>query len=126
LKSVDVSRVQLQLASISLSVLHLDLDKFIDALEYTNALDDVDTDALSNSKSWLEVALLLKPFRDQAVRRVLAIRARSVERTPWLYVPEKSGCPGCGERRLNAIGVNRDGSRTCSTCSRQYCSPTMN
>jgi DNA-directed RNA polymerase subunit RPC12/RpoP len=65
------------------------------------------------------MARLLKPFRDEAAARMTKIRADLAESDDDL-VNAALACPQCGERRVDELGLNEDGSVVCATCGRRY------
>jgi hypothetical protein len=117
----DVARVREQLGEFAVASLRIDLDGFLEvvaALGSPEALrHDFAPRVVASAAEWQELALLLKPFRDEARQRITAIRA---EREDDDLAPTGAACPGCGERRTDELVINDDGSVLCLTCGRRY------
>jgi len=119
----DIARIQEQLGRLALDAVRLDLEGFIEAacaVGSPQALAaGLDPAVVASPGEWAELARLLKPFRDGAVERTAAIREELAERAGELAPPE-AACPSCGERRVDELTLNEDGSVACATCGRRY------
>ena len=127
----EVAQIQEQLGRLSIMAAEIDLDAFIEVANQIGSPQalaaGIDPRAVGNAPEWAEMARLLKPFRDQAVQRV--DRARTSRSTHGLerhYGPDDEtvrpelACPGCGERRVDELTLNEDGSVVCATCGKRY------
>ena len=118
----DVARIQEELGALSLQAVRIDVDGFIEACDEVASPQalaaGIDPRAVTNAAGWAETARLLKPFRDQAVARLAAIRERRAESEDEL-VPPGAACPSCGERRVDELAINAD-EVVCATCGRRY------
>jgi hypothetical protein len=117
----DVARVREQLGEFAIASLRIDLDGFLEVVELLgspNALiHDFSPKVVASAAEWRELALSLKPFRDQAMERIGVIRA---EREGDDLVRDDAACPSCGERRTDELVINEDESVLCTTCGRRY------
>jgi hypothetical protein len=68
------------------------------------------------------MARLLKPFRDHVLNRLRVIR-QEMEELSGDFVSGDAGCPGRGERHVDELTINADGSVLCATCGRRYTLP---
>jgi formylmethanofuran dehydrogenase subunit E len=119
----DIARIQKELGVLSLQAVRIDVDGFIEASDLVGSPQalaaGIDPRAVTSAGNWAEMARLLKPFRDRAVYRLAAIREELAESDDDLVEPAMA-CPGCGERRVDELGLNDDGSVVCATCGRRY------
>jgi formylmethanofuran dehydrogenase subunit E len=119
----DIRRIQEELGRLAIEAVRIDVDGFIEATEMVASPQalaaGIDPWAVASAGGWAETARLLKPFRDHAVARVTAIR-REVAESDDNFVAEESSCPGCGERFVDRLRINEDGSVVCTTCARRY------
>jgi len=119
----DISRIQDQLGKLALDVVRIDVDGFIEASELIGSPQaltaGIDPKAVTSAGEWSEIARLVKPFRDHAVERLATIREELAENDDDL-VTREAACPGCGERRVDELSINEDGSVVCATCGRRY------
>jgi DNA-directed RNA polymerase subunit RPC12/RpoP len=119
----DIARIQDQLGKLALDVIRIDLDGFIEATDLVGSPQaltaGIDPRAVASAGGWLELAELLKPFRDQALMRLAVIREELAQNDEDLVAPEQA-CPSCGERRVDELSINEDGSVVCATCGRRY------
>jgi len=118
----DIARIQEQLGELSLRVVKVDLDGFLEATVAVGSPQalaaGIDPRAVTSAGGWTELARLLKPFRDHSVRQLAAIHK---QRTPMSdLVDETDGCPSCLERRIDQLTIQDDASVLCGTCSRRY------
>jgi hypothetical protein len=122
--SSDIARIQEQIGRLALDAARIDLDGFIEATEAAGSPQalaaGIEPDRVTSAGQWAEIARLLKPFRDDAVRRVADIRAAVGEQRGDL-VPPEAACPSCGERRADELLINEgDDSVLCAICGRRY------
>ena len=119
----DVARIQDELGRLAIEVVRVDVDGFIEASDLVGSPQalaaGIDPRAVTSAGNWAEMARLLKPFRDRAVYRLAAIREELAESDDDL-VETAMACPGCGERRVDELGLNDDGSVVCATCGKRY------
>jgi len=119
----DVARIQEEIGALSLQAVRIDVDGFIEVCDEVGSpqalADGIDHRAVTSAADWAEMARLLKPFRDQAVARIGAIREEQAESDDDL-VEAGMACPGCAERRVDELTLNDDGSVVCATCGRRY------
>jgi hypothetical protein len=119
----DTVRIQEHLGRLALEAVGIDLDGFIEACEQVGSAQalasGINATAVSSAGEWADLARLLKPFRDNAVARLAAIRKTLGELNDDLVAREAT-CPACGERRTDELGLNDDGSVLCATCGRRY------
>jgi hypothetical protein len=117
----DVARVREQLGEFAIASLRIDLDGFLEVVDQVGSPQALShgfsPQVVASAAEWQELALLLKPFRDEARQRIAAIRA---EREGEDVAPAGAACPGCGERRVDELVINDDGSVLCLTCGRRY------
>ena len=120
----DIARIQEELAKLALASLKVDVDGFIETADLVSSPQaltaGISPKAVASAGEWAEMARLLKPFRDHAVQRLEAIRREMMEADEEEFVPSEVGCPGCGERRIDALALNDDESVVCGTCGRRY------
>jgi hypothetical protein len=74
---------------------------------------------VTSAGDWADLARLLKPFRDHAVTHLAEIRERLAESDEDLVAPDQA-CPSCGERQVDELSLNDDGSVVCATCGQRY------
>jgi len=121
----DVERIQQELGELALQALRIDLDGFIEASDLVGSAQALSAGAspwaVTSAAGWAEMARLVKPFRDHVVERVAQIREEMVGAGD--LAPAGSECPSCGERRVDELGINEDGSVLCATCGRRYQMP---
>ena len=79
-----------------------------------------DPRAVASAGEWAEMARLLKPFRDHVAGRYATLQAELRDED---LVRPGHGCPSCGERRMDWLGVQDDESVKCGTCDLQYMLP---
>jgi hypothetical protein len=117
----DVARVREQLGEFAIASLRIDLDGFLEVVDQVGSPQALShgfsPQVVASAAEWQELALLLKPFRDEARQRIAAIRA---EREGEDVAPTGAACPGCGERRVDELVINDDGCVLCLTCGRHY------
>ena len=119
----DVARIQDELGRLAIEAVRIDVDGFIEACDLVGSPQalaaGIDPRAVTSAGNWAGMARLLKPFRDEAVGRIAVIRERLAEDDDDL-VEAAMACPSCGERRVDELGLNDDGSVVCATCGRRY------
>ena len=124
--AADLARVRTHLLVLSVRVLRVDLDRFIETAEHVQALgreSEIDPRAGDEAGRWAEVARSLKPFRNEASKVIARIRYSQSAGEPDRFLPESAACPSCGERRVTAVLVKDNGSLLCGTCYRRYRPP---
>ena len=121
----DIARIQRQLGELALQALRIDLEGFIEVTEAVGSAQalsaGISPRAVASAGEWAEMARLLKPFRDHVVARAAQIREEIAD--PADFAPAGCECPGCGERRVDELAINEDGSVVCATCGRRYMLP---
>lgn len=117
----DMARIQQQLGEFAVASLRIDLDGFLEAAGTIGSPQALSHDfaprVVASAGEWAELALLLKPFRDEAVQRIGTIRE---EAHADVLVSPEAACPSCSERRFGELLINEDGSALCTTCGRRY------
>ena len=120
--SEDTARIQQEIGKLALEALRVDVDGFLEVTDQVGSPQalaaGINPKAVSSASDWSELARLLKPFRDEAVRRVAQIRK---EAEPDADVIELNhGCPNCGERFVDRLSISVDGSVVCAACGTRY------
>jgi DNA-directed RNA polymerase subunit RPC12/RpoP len=119
----DIYRIRDEIGQLALDAVGIDLDGFLEAADAVGSpqalASGIDPQAVASAGEWSEIARLLKPFRDEAIERLDQIRAELAEDDDDL-VNEALACPQCGERRVDELGLNEDGSVVCATCGKRY------
>ena len=119
----DIRRIQDEIGRLALQAVRTDLDGFLEATDAVGSPQalpaGIDPQAVGSAGEWAEIARLLKPFRDDAVARLALIRERLAESEDDLVAADQA-CPGCGERRVDELSLNEDGSVICATCGNRY------
>ena len=119
----DIQRIRDEIGRLALQAVRIDLDGFLEATDAVGSPQalaaGIDPGAVASASEWSEIARLLKPFREEAVLRIAVIRERLAEEDEDL-VAQDMACPSCGERRVDELTLNDDGSVVCATCGRRY------
>jgi DNA-directed RNA polymerase subunit RPC12/RpoP len=119
----DIGRIQDEIGRLALQAVRTDLDGFLEATDAVGSPQalaaGIDPEAVTSAGDWADLARLLKPFRDHAVTHLAEIRERLAESDDDLVAPDQA-CPSCGERRVDELSLNDDGSVVCATCGRRY------
>ena len=122
----QIAAIQMRLGEFALTAATIDLDGFLevsDLMASPQALAaGIPPKAVTSAAEWVEFARLLKPFRDHARERFDAIREElGVDESEWASA--EAGCPVCGERRIDELGINDDETVDCATCGSRYALP---
>jgi hypothetical protein len=119
----DMARIRDEIGRLALQAVRIDLDGFLEATDVVGSPQalgaGVDPSAVTSAGEWASIAQLLKPFRDDALTRLDRIRDQLAEDEGDL-VDAAMGCPSCGERRVDELSLNDDGSVVCATCGTRY------
>jgi len=74
----DTARVQEEIADLVIRAAGIDLDAFLDVTRQVGSPQamaaGINPKAVTSARDWVELARLLKPFRDAAVERIEQIR----------------------------------------------------
>ena len=119
----EVARIRDEIGRLALQAARIDLDGFLEAAEVIGSpqalASGIEPRAVTSAAEWTSIARLLKPFRDDAVTRLDRIR-EVVSEDEGDLVDRTQACPRCGERRVDELGLNEDGSVVCAICGRLY------
>ena len=122
----DIRRIKDELGRLALEAVRIDVDGFIEVSDIVGSPQalgaGLDPKVVASAGEWADMARLLKPFRDHAVDRLVAIREELVESDEDL-VSADAACPRCRERRVDELAINEDDSVVCATCGRRYVLP---
>jgi formylmethanofuran dehydrogenase subunit E len=122
----DTRRIQNELGELAIASLRIDLDGFLELTELMASpqalTHGLDPRTVTSAGEWAELARLLRPFRDETVRRISQIREELAQQDDD-FVGREAACPACDERRTDELALNEDGSVVCATCGRRYFLP---
>jgi hypothetical protein len=123
----EAMRVQRKLAELELDAASIDLDPFLDVVARLGSPQALaagfSLQVIESASEWLELARLLKPFRDRAIERLRALRHGGSDEE---LVAVAWACPGCRERRIDWLAVSEDDAVCCASCGTRYFLPSAN
>ena len=78
LSAEEVSRIQDEIGSLAIAAVGIDLDAFLEVVHEVGSPQalaaGIDPRAVTSAGDWKDLAGLLKPFRDAAIKRIEQIR----------------------------------------------------
>jgi hypothetical protein len=115
--------LQESLGRIAIEASTINLDGFLEMAEGVSSPQAVASglsiDAITSAARWAELARLLMPFWELARELVNRIR-EDREGLDDDLAPTSCACPGCGELRIDMLGINDYESVDCATCGAHY------